>query len=37
VSDGGRFVERQVTLGVRNESQVAVLSGLQSGDRVRVD
>jgi len=37
VSDGGRFVERPVTLGIRNESQVAVLSGLQSGDRVRVD
>ena len=37
VSDGGRFVERQVTLGIHNESQVAVLSGLQSGDQVRVD
>ncbi len=37
VNDGGRFVERQVTPGIHNESQVAVLSGLQAGDQVRVD
>lgn len=37
VREGERFAERPVTLGIRNEFQVAVLSGLKAGDQVRVD
>ena len=37
VREGDQFVERPVTLGMRNETQVAVTSGLKEGDEVRVD
>jgi len=37
VREGDRFVDRVVTLGVRNESHTAVLSGLKEGDEVRVN
>lgn len=37
VREGNRFVSRAVTLGIRNESLVAVTSGLKVGDEVRVD
>lgn len=37
VRQGDEFVERPVTLGIHNESQVAVVSGLNAGDQVRID
>jgi multidrug efflux pump subunit AcrA (membrane-fusion protein) len=37
VRDGDQFVARDVTLGIRNETQVAVSSGLRRGDQVRLD
>lgn len=37
VREGSEFVDRSVTLGIHNESQAAVLSGLKPGDEVRVD
>jgi len=37
VRDGDDFVSRDVTLGIHDETEVAVTSGLQAGDQVRVD
>jgi HlyD family secretion protein len=37
VREGDQFVERAVALGIHNESQVAVTSGLKAGDEVRID
>jgi HlyD family secretion protein len=37
VREGDKFVDRAVTLGIHNESQIAVLSGLKAGDEVRVN
>ena len=37
LKQGDRFEEREVTLGMRNEEQVAVLAGLQAGDEVRTN
>jgi HlyD family secretion protein len=37
VRDGDKFVERAVTLGIHNEAQIAVLSGLKAGDEVRTN
>jgi HlyD family secretion protein len=37
VREGDKFVDRAVTLGIHNESQIAVLSGLKVGDEVRVN
>jgi HlyD family secretion protein len=37
IREGDRFVERAIALGIHNESQVAVVSGLKAGDEVRLD
>jgi len=37
VREGDQFVERAIALGIHNESQVAVISGLKAGDEVRID
>ncbi len=36
VREGDRFVDRAVTLGIHNEEQIAVLSGLKPGDEIRL-
>jgi hypothetical protein len=37
VKQGNRFVERMVTLGLADNTRVAVVSGLRSGEEVRVN
>lgn len=37
VREGDRFVSKIVTLGIQNETEVAVLSGLKSGDEVALN
>ncbi len=37
VKNGGTFEKRDVSVGLRNEIRVAVLSGLTAGDEVRLD
>lgn len=37
VREGEQFVDRAVQLGIRNESMVAVVSGLKAGEEVRID
>lgn len=37
VKKGGMFEERAVTLGLRTNEQVAVLSGLQAGEEIRLN
>jgi multidrug efflux pump subunit AcrA (membrane-fusion protein) len=37
VKDGERFVQRAVTLGLADNTSVAVTSGLRSGEQVRVN